>query len=92
MQNITVVAVQWARLARGPWYDEAAGNTLSVAQHLSQFLHTLEDEGLDMNKVHIIGFSLGAHVAGFTGSLMGGRLGRITGKRSNVSPLSYPRV
>lgn len=79
MQNITVVAVQWARLARGPWYDEAAANTWSVARHLSQFLLNLEGRGLDVDKVHIIGFSLGAHVAGFAGAFMEGRIGRITG-------------
>ncbi|KAJ1529412.1 hypothetical protein ONE63_006192 [Megalurothrips usitatus] len=78
-QNITIVAVQWARLARGPWYDEAAGNTMKVAQHLHHFLLKMEEGGLDLGRVHIIGFSLGAHVAGFTGTMFGGRLGRITG-------------
>lgn len=78
-QNITVVAVQWANLARGPWYDLAAANTLLVAQHLYRLLLNLEESGLDLMRVHIIGFSLGAHAAGITGSLLNGRLGRITG-------------
>lgn len=77
--NVTVVAVQWARLARGPWYDEAAGNTLVVAQHLVNFLLKMEQQGLDFERVHVIGFSLGAHIAGFTGAFLQGRLGRITG-------------
>lgn len=72
--------MQWARLARGPWYDEAAGNTLVVAKHLFNFLQSMEESGLDLDRVHIIGFSLGAHVAGFTGALLEGRLGRITGE------------
>ena len=78
--NVTVVAVQWASLARGPWYDEAAANTQTVAKHLYNFLLNLEESGLNIEQVHIIGFSLGAHVAGFTGALLEGRLGRITGK------------
>lgn len=75
-----MVAVQWERLARGPWYDEAAGNIEMVAQHLVQFLLSVEESGLDLNRVHMIGFSLGAHVAGFAGAMLGGRVGRISGK------------
>ncbi|KAK3932384.1 Lipase member I [Frankliniella fusca] len=78
-QNVTVVAVQWANLARGPWYDVAVANTLSVAQHLYRFLLKVEESGLDLMRVHIIGFSLGAHAAGITGSMLEQRLGRITG-------------
>lgn len=79
VQNVTVVAVQWEQLARGPWYDEAAGNIDIVAQHLSKFLLNLEESGLDLNCAHIIGFSLGAHVAGIAGAMLEGRVGRISG-------------
>ncbi|CAG0893710.1 unnamed protein product [Darwinula stevensoni] len=42
----------------------------------------LETTGSDMQRVHVLGFSLGAHVAGYAGSALQGtgyRLGRITG-------------
>lgn len=79
VQNLTVVAVQWEHLARGPWYDEAAANIETVAHDLFQFLLSVEERGIDLNRVHIIGFSLGAHVAGFTGAMLEGRVGRISG-------------
>lgn len=79
VQNVTVVAVQWEHLARGPWYDEAAANIETVAHDLFQFLLAAEDRGIDLNRVHIIGFSLGAHVAGSTGAMLEGRVGRISG-------------
>lgn len=79
VQNITVIAVQWEHLARGPWYDEAAGNIEIVAQELFRFLLKAEESGTDLKRVHIIGFSLGAHVAGFAGTMLKGRVGRISG-------------
>lgn len=34
---------------------------------------------LDLNSVHILGHSLGAHIAGFAGAKLSGKIGRITG-------------
>ncbi|CAG2101976.1 unnamed protein product [Medioppia subpectinata] len=35
--------------------------------------------GLDLDKVHIVGHSLGAHISGLTGKAFNGQIGRITG-------------
>lgn len=55
-------------------------SVLQVGRYLAKFLEFLRMKGnLVLNDVHILGHSLGAHVAGFTGAYMSGKIGRITG-------------
>lgn len=39
-----------------------------------------EKDDFSLKNVHLIGYSLGAHVAGYTGNFVKGIVGRITGK------------
>lgn len=74
--------MDWSELSAFPWYREAVANVKMVAGALTRFLETYHDTGeLPIDNVHIIGFSLGAHVAGFAGKSLrpGLRVPRITG-------------
>lgn len=79
--DANVLAVDWGRHAAPPWYQTAAQATEAVGGHLAALLDHLADrQGLRAARTHLVGFSLGAHVAGHAGkSLRSGRLRRITG-------------
>lgn len=79
VDEINVICVDWENGATLPNYVKASANTRLVGKQLALLLKGL----LDINKIslrttHLVGFSLGAHVAGFAGAELG-NLSRITG-------------
>lgn len=57
---------------------------------LAEFVEWLVSLGVSIDKVHLIGHSLGAHVAGVAGSkILNGKIGRITGKHGHNAFLCY---
>lgn len=79
VEDCVILCVDWENGASLPNYVRAAANTRLVGKQLSMVLKGLkENKNLDLTRTHIIGFSLGAHVAGFAGSDLLG-LHRITG-------------
>lgn len=78
--DYNVFAVDWSKMAAAPWYNAAARNTKTVAGHTAQFIDYLILQLNAFQDFHLVGFSLGAHVAGMTGQFVtSGKLRRITG-------------
>ncbi|XP_061569371.1 lipase member H [Cololabis saira] len=78
-QDLNVIVVDWNRGAANFNYFTAVTYTREAAQNLTGFLLTMQEEGASLSSVHLIGVSLGAHLAGFVGARLKGRIGRITG-------------
>ncbi|XP_025077765.1 inactive pancreatic lipase-related protein 1-like isoform X1 [Pomacea canaliculata] len=78
-QNVNIIAVDWKKGAQGPNYYQATANTRVVGNYIATLILLLEKLGVPMSAVHVIGHSLGAQIAGYTGHGLDGRLGRITG-------------
>ncbi|CAG9115441.1 unnamed protein product [Plutella xylostella] len=79
VEECNVVCVDWEGGATMPNYLRAAANTRLVGKQLAMLLKGLAKHiALRFEDVHLIGFSLGAHVAGFAGSELG-NISRITG-------------
>lgn len=79
------MVVDWTMYSTRINYPEAAKNTRVVGKYIARFLMTLKSKNAipSWDSVHIIGYSLGAHVSGMVGEkihrLTGYKVGRITG-------------
>ncbi|XP_052748865.1 pancreatic triacylglycerol lipase-like [Galleria mellonella] len=78
-QDVNVIVVDWRVLASSNYLSAVRG-VPGVGQYLGNFIEWLfNTAGGNWNNVHLIGFSLGAHVVGSAGRQAGGRSARITG-------------
>lgn len=85
-EDANVVLVNWQRAARGQ-YSRAVSNAELVGRQVGKTLIAMVTMGTNASDIHVIGFSLGAQVAGFIGETLKGyglKLGRITGKFASV--------
>ena len=80
--SFNVIGVYWGKGAKVN-YLQAAGNTRLVGAQVAYLIERLHNEyGLHCSNVHMIGYSLGAQIAGFAGRRLrqnGFRIARITG-------------
>ena len=80
-----VIFVDWHKGADGLTYAPQAVNTELVGREIAVFVDDLiRNRNLEIKNVHLIGFSLGAQVAGFAGRWLiqrfKNKFGRISGK------------
>ncbi|PAA90690.1 hypothetical protein BOX15_Mlig003920g1 [Macrostomum lignano] len=76
-----VVLVDWSKGNQLP-YTQATANTRVVGALIAQLIMWLETQfGANREQFHLLGHSLGSHIAGYAGERLTGsrRLGRITG-------------
>ncbi|XP_008704248.1 hepatic triacylglycerol lipase [Ursus maritimus] len=79
-QPVNVGLADWLSLAYRH-YTVAVRNARLVGQEVAALIQWLEESAqFSRSNVHLIGYSLGAHVSGFAGSYIGGKqkIGRIT--------------
>ncbi|KAL1773693.1 endothelial lipase [Sigmodon hispidus] len=78
-KDANVVVVDWLPLAHRLYVD-AVNHSQMVGQRVAELLNWLQEkEEFSLGNVHLIGYSLGAHVAGFVGNFVKGKVGRISG-------------
>ncbi|XP_052271531.1 inactive pancreatic lipase-related protein 1-like [Dreissena polymorpha] len=79
MEDLNVIIVDWEKGAGALEYNQAVANCRVVGAMTARLLQALnEQRKARYSDMHIIGHSLGAHVAGYVGERIAS-LGRITG-------------
>ncbi|XP_054165873.1 pancreatic lipase-related protein 2-like [Oppia nitens] len=77
--DYNVFIVDWSG-GNGLPYTQATANTKVVGPVIGLFINDLKTtKNLKVSDVHILGHSLGSHVAGYAGEKLNGTVGRITG-------------
>ncbi len=84
--DINVITVDWSESASWKAYPLPAYMTGQVGTIVARLIDNfVEQRMVTLARVHIIGHSLGSHVAGASGSaVQHGRVGRITGCINNT--------
>ncbi|XP_068632655.1 pancreatic triacylglycerol lipase-like [Battus philenor] len=79
--NYNIISVDYNPIVQEPCYLQAAQNTELAGKCTAQLIDELVlKHGVQLSKIHVIGFSLGAHVAGYVSNyIKSGKLERITG-------------
>ncbi|KAJ8718520.1 hypothetical protein PYW08_002757 [Mythimna loreyi] len=78
-EDVNVIVMDWSRLANSNYVTATTG-VPAVGRGLGQFLAFLNSvTGAHFTQMHLVGFCLGAHVVGYAGRELEGRVARVTG-------------
>ncbi|XP_050402072.1 pancreatic lipase-related protein 2 [Patella vulgata] len=77
--DFNIIIVGWGNGAKVEDYSKAVANTRVVATVVHRTIGLLLTFGAKLDKIHLVGHSLGAHTSGYVGHLFKGALQRITG-------------
>ncbi|XP_065572804.1 lipase member I-like isoform X6 [Artemia franciscana] len=81
-----LIYVDWEKSAVAPLYNTAAANTKDVGHEVSKLVYFLISNGANLSTVHIVGFSLGAHVAGFAAKHFRKKYGQMLPRITGLDP------
>ncbi|CAK1544574.1 unnamed protein product [Leptosia nina] len=80
VMDCNVIVVDWGRIAGNLNYPQVAAGVPDVGNHVGHFIQfVFNTAGGNWDQLHLVGFSLGAHVVGNAGRVIGGRARRVTG-------------
>lgn len=78
--DFNVIVVDWRGVAGGSYFS-AASQVPAIGNHVGNVIQWIFNNfGGNFDQLHLIGFSLGAHIVGNAGRALGGRPIRVTGK------------
>ncbi|CAG9578919.1 unnamed protein product [Danaus chrysippus] len=78
-EDVDVIVVDWSVYASQS-YSNAVNAVPSVGENVADLINELVNNTVvELTSLHLVGFDLGAHVAGFAGRLLDGDVARITG-------------
>ncbi|CAH1098562.1 unnamed protein product [Psylliodes chrysocephalus] len=77
--DYNVIGMDWSVLCEFE-YISAMNGVREAGQYLADFIKWLKNMGVSLDDIHLVGHSMGAHVAGVgAGRVKNGKVGRITG-------------
>lgn len=84
-----MVCVDWKWLALDLSYVMARMRCKEIGNYVAELIRMLTDDtSRGMDQIHVIGFSMGAHIAGYSGKRLDGQVPRITGINRFISILT----
>ncbi|XP_072381633.1 pancreatic lipase-related protein 2-like [Diabrotica undecimpunctata] len=78
--DVNMFLVDWGTFADNIIYNIAYDNVEAIGDIVGYAIeHLVQNTGVDLNRITIVGHSLGAHVAGVAGRILSGKLDHIVG-------------
>ncbi|CAH4029329.1 pancreatic lipase-related protein 2-like isoform X1 [Pieris brassicae] len=87
--DTNIILVDWSNMSHGSYLVNAARNTKKVGAAVAEQIHKLIEGGVPVEKLHLIGHSLGSHVAGYIARELKNRYGN-TVKRVTALDPAFP--
>nr|CAD7593034.1 unnamed protein product [Timema genevievae] len=79
-EAVNVIMMDWSTGASNLVYEVCVGYVVPAGEYLATLINFLASQGMNTANLHIVGHSLGAHIAGVAGNRQtSGTVGRVTG-------------